>query len=125
MYIIRDIDDEKTFKDTHKYRRQAKTRLPQQDVSQGRQESFETQASKRQKKTFSLMLQRTALILLGVYQNYIRRILPSSCRFVPSCSEYTKEAILKFGFFRGTIKGAKRLLRCHPFSGKSGYDPLI
>ncbi|MDD4893847.1 MAG: membrane protein insertion efficiency factor YidD [Candidatus Omnitrophica bacterium] len=70
------------------------------------------------------MLQRIALKLLSVYQNYIRIMLPSSCRFVPSCSEYTREAILKFGFFKGIAKGAKRLLRCHPFSGKSGYDPL-
>jgi len=70
------------------------------------------------------MLERIALELIDIYQNYIRIILPSSCRFVPSCSEYTRQAILKFGFFQGTFKGIKRLLRCHPFSQKSGYDPI-
>ncbi|PIP20764.1 MAG: membrane protein insertion efficiency factor YidD [Candidatus Omnitrophica bacterium CG23_combo_of_CG06-09_8_20_14_all_40_11] len=71
------------------------------------------------------MLQRVALKLLDIYQSYIRIILPSSCRFVPSCSEYTKQAILRFGFFKGTLKGAKRILRCQPFSQKTGYDPII
>ncbi|MDP3731470.1 MAG: membrane protein insertion efficiency factor YidD [Candidatus Omnitrophota bacterium] len=70
------------------------------------------------------MLQRLALNLLDIYQSYIRMILPSSCRFIPSCSEYTREGILRFGFLRGTLKGIKRLLRCHPFSQKTGYDPI-
>jgi putative membrane protein insertion efficiency factor len=71
------------------------------------------------------MLERVAVQLLNVYQRYIRIILPSSCRFMPSCSEYTKQAITKYGFFPGIFKGVKRLLRCHPFSQKAGYDPLV
>lgn len=70
------------------------------------------------------MLQKIALKLLDIYQGYIRTVLPCACRFSPSCSEYTKQAIEKYGFFRGAFKGLGRLLRCHPFSGRSGYDPL-
>jgi len=71
------------------------------------------------------MLQRPAIYLINWYQRYIRTILPESCRFSPSCSEFAKEAIIKYGFFKGAYKATKRLLTCHPFSGKSGYDPLI
>ncbi len=45
------------------------------------------------------------------------------CRFTPTCSEYMKEAIIKYGTFKGIKLGIKRLIRCHPF-GKYGYDPL-
>ena len=45
------------------------------------------------------------------------------CKFYPTCSEYTKQAIEKYGAFKGTILGIKRILRCNPFS-KGGYDPL-
>ncbi len=47
----------------------------------------------------------------------------SNCKFTPTCSEYTKEAIEKYGAFKGTIKGIKRILRCNPFN-KGGYDPV-
>lgn len=46
------------------------------------------------------------------------------CKFNPTCSEYTKQAIEKYGCIKGSIKGLKRILRCNPFS-KGGYDPLI
>jgi hypothetical protein len=65
-----------------------------------------------------------ALKLIDVYQRYIRPAMPASCRFEPSCSEYTKQAIQKYGLIKGVCKGIKRILRCHPFSGRSGYDPL-
>lgn len=47
----------------------------------------------------------------------------SSCRFVPSCSEYTYEAICQYGTIQGLLKGAKRILRCHP-GARSGCDPV-
>lgn len=47
----------------------------------------------------------------------------SMCRFVPTCSEYMKQAILVYGVFYGFILGMKRIFRCHPF-GKFGYDPV-
>jgi hypothetical protein len=65
-----------------------------------------------------------ALKLIDVYQRYIRPAMPASCRFEPSCSEYTKQATQKYGLIKGVCKGIKRILRCHPFSGRSGYDPL-
>ena len=46
-----------------------------------------------------------------------------ACRFIPTCSEYTKQAIDKYGALKGLKLGIKRILRCHPF-GKYGYDPL-
>ncbi|MFA4993138.1 MAG: membrane protein insertion efficiency factor YidD [Candidatus Omnitrophota bacterium] len=64
------------------------------------------------------------LKLIFVYQRYIRPVVPATCRFEPSCSEYTKQAILKYGLIKGVCKGLTRILRCHPFSGRSGYDPL-
>ncbi|MFH1640785.1 MAG: membrane protein insertion efficiency factor YidD [Candidatus Omnitrophota bacterium] len=70
------------------------------------------------------MLKELSINLLGFYQGYIRVLLPSSCRFVPTCSEYAKEAIAKYGFLRGLYKAGKRLLHCHPLSSWSGYDPL-
>jgi uncharacterized protein len=58
-----------------------------------------------------------------VYQYAISPLLPSSCRYAPTCSQYTKEAILKHGIFKGGWLGVKRIARCHPWGG-SGYDPV-
>jgi hypothetical protein len=71
------------------------------------------------------MLKAVAVKLINIYQRYLRQALPCSCRFSPCCSEYAKLAILKYGFSRGALKAAKRLLLCHPFSKKAGYDPLV
>lgn len=49
--------------------------------------------------------------------------LPSSCRFEPSCSRYTEQAIVKYGVLRGSWMGAKRIGRCHPWN-PGGYDPV-
>lgn len=57
------------------------------------------------------------------YQRLLSPILPSSCRFTPTCSEYTKQAIIKYGIIKGTFLGIKRISKCHPW-GKSGYDPV-
>jgi len=71
------------------------------------------------------MLKKFAINSLNIYQKYVRSALPASCRFYPSCSEYTKQALFKYGFLKGVVRGIARILRCHPFSGKSGYDPLL
>ena len=64
-----------------------------------------------------------AVGMIHAYRLVIAPILPSVCRFEPSCSRYTEEAIRRFGILRGTAKGLGRILRCHPFH-PGGFDPL-
>ena len=66
---------------------------------------------------------RIGLGLIRCYQLTISRVTYTSCRFVPSCSQYTFEAIEKYGFLRGVWMGTKRLARCHPFQ-HGGFDPV-
>lgn len=60
---------------------------------------------------------------IRLYKRFLSPLLPPSCRFTPSCSRYTVEAIQKHGALRGTLLGAWRILRCNPF-GKGGHDPV-
>ncbi|MBU4320692.1 MAG: membrane protein insertion efficiency factor YidD [Nitrospinae bacterium] len=65
-------------------------------------------------------------ILLGaikLYKYAISPLLPDSCRFVPTCSEYSAEAIERYGAVKGSCLSLKRILRCHPFHN-GGYDPV-
>lgn len=68
--------------------------------------------------------QRLALALLRVYQAARPGLGASSCRFVPSCSDYAREAVARFGVWRGSWQTLRRLARCHPL-GRSGCDPLV
>ena len=68
------------------------------------------------------MLKKIVICLIRIYQK-ISSYTPPRCRFYPTCSEYTKQAIEKYGAVKGTILGIHRILRCNPFS-KGGYDPL-
>jgi uncharacterized protein len=77
------------------------------------------------KATHSLTPANLVSKLIKAYQKYARPHLPANCRFEPGCSEYTKQAIEKYGLINGVFKGIIRISCCHPFSGKSGYDPLI
>ena len=63
-----------------------------------------------------------ALFLLRGYKLVISPWLAPSCRFTPTCSEYAREAIERYGTLRGTGKALRRLLRCHPFH-RGGWDP--
>ena len=74
---------------------------------------------KENKKSF---LKTFALFLIGIYQK-ISKYTPATCRFYPTCSEYTRQAIIKYGFWKGTWLGIKRISRCHPWN-EGGYDPL-
>jgi len=67
---------------------------------------------------------RAALFALRCYKAYLSVLFAGSCRFEPTCSMYMYEAIERFGLLRGIWLGTKRLLRCHPFSKKFGYDPV-
>ncbi|MFC1865305.1 membrane protein insertion efficiency factor YidD [Chloroflexota bacterium] len=68
-------------------------------------------------------MKELALGLIRLYQLTISRVLPPSCRYEPTCSHYTHEAITRFGIFKGIWLGSKRLFRCHPFH-EGGYDPV-
>ena len=62
-----------------------------------------------------------ALLILRMYKRWISPMLPSACRFHPTCSEYMMEAIERHGVIRGVYLGIRRLLRCHPFH-EGGVD---
>ena len=63
------------------------------------------------------------LKLICFYQHYISPYMPPSCRYFPSCSEYTAEAISEYGVIKGGLMGAQRICRCHPFH-HGGIDPV-
>jgi hypothetical protein len=67
---------------------------------------------------------RMALFALRCYKAYLSILFAGTCRFEPTCSQYAYQAIERFGVLRGVWLGSKRLARCHPFSGKFGYDPV-
>lgn len=64
-----------------------------------------------------------AVLLIRAYQKTIARLLRPSCRFYPSCSQYTAESIEEFGLIRGVIAGTWRLMRCGPWTA-GGFDPV-
>ncbi|WOO88790.1 membrane protein insertion efficiency factor YidD [Mollicutes bacterium LVI A0078] len=74
-------------------------------------------------KCINKLFSKLFLALIWFYSNAISPHTPRSCRYEPSCSIYTKQAIIKYGPFKGGYKGLKRVLSCHPWGG-SGYDPL-
>ncbi len=63
------------------------------------------------------------LWLIRSYQRFISPALPPSCRFMPTCSQYSYEAIVRYGFWTGGWLAVKRMARCHPFN-PGGYDPV-
>ncbi len=68
-------------------------------------------------------MKRLALELIRLYQSTISQVMPHNCRFAPTCSQFTCEAISRFGLFKGVWLGARRIARCHPFN-PGGYDPV-
>ena len=74
-------------------------------------------------ETFSVWPRDVASATIRAYQRFVSPLLPPSCRFTPSCSQYALVAIEKHGLLRGMLMGALRVLRCNPFS-KGGFDPV-
>ncbi len=71
-------------------------------------------------------MKKILIWIINKYQKYISQNVSQKnihCKFYPTCSEYTKQAIEKYGVCRGIILGGYRIIRCNPFS-KGGYDPL-
>lgn len=68
-------------------------------------------------------MKEMALAVLRFYKRFISPALPPSCRFTPTCSEYSYEAIQRYGLLKGSWLGVRRLLRCHPWH-EGGYDPV-
>ena len=71
-------------------------------------------------------MKKILIIIINFYQKHISLFFGHygiHCKYEPTCSEYTKQAIEKYGAVKGIILGIKRIIRCNPFS-KGGYDPL-
>jgi uncharacterized protein len=63
------------------------------------------------------------IFLVKFYQKVISPLTPATCRYTPTCSQYTLIALQKYGFFKGGWLGLKRIASCHPWGGK-GHDPV-
>lgn len=68
-------------------------------------------------------MKHVALAMIRFYKRFLSPMLPPSCRFEPTCSVYTYQAIEKYGVIKGGWMGAKRIARCHPLN-PGGYDPV-
>ena len=68
-------------------------------------------------------LTSSSITLIDCYKYIISPLLGNNCRYLPTCSEYTKDSIIKFGLIRGIWLGFKRIIKCHPWGG-TGYDPV-
>lgn len=71
-------------------------------------------------------MKKIILFLIKLYQTYISPATPPSCRFLPTCSEYAREAVEKYGAARGSLLAAKRLAKCQPLHKQKSieYDPV-
>ena len=68
-------------------------------------------------------MKRPLLLAIRLYQMVVSPYLPTSCRYAPTCSNYSQEAVQRYGAVKGSWMGIKRLARCHPLGGK-GFDPV-
>ena len=74
-------------------------------------------------KKFFQLLAIPLIVLIKIYQMLVSPLFPPTCRFSPTCSHYTLDALKKYGILKGVWLGIRRLIRCHPWGG-SGYDPV-
>ncbi len=69
-------------------------------------------------------MKRIFLAMITFYQKHISPLTPPSCRYTPTCSQYAREAITKYGAAKGGWLALRRILRCHPFSKHDPIDPV-
>lgn len=69
-------------------------------------------------------MKKILVLLIKGYRKFISPYKTPCCRFTPTCSKYAIEALEKYGIFKGGWMAFCRLMRCNPFSGRSGYDPV-
>ena len=72
-------------------------------------------------------MRKIFIIIIKAYQFFISPLLGSKCRYLPTCSEYTIEALKEYGLIKGLFKSLKRILSCHPIKflgGGEGFDPV-
>ena len=74
--------------------------------------------------TLNAILIIPIVILIKFYRGAISPLLPSACRYTPTCSQYMLDALNKYGLFKGGWMGIKRISRCHPWGGH-GHDPVV
>ena len=74
-------------------------------------------------KVKETLAQKILLKLIKIYK-FFSKFTPPTCRFTPTCSQYTYEAIQKYGAIKGSFLGMKRILKCHPYYKGDLYDPL-
>ncbi len=70
-----------------------------------------------------MILKYLAIFLIDIYRYFISPLFPQTCRFIPSCSNYARQSIIKYGFLRGSFLAICRLSKCHPFH-PGGIDPV-
>lgn len=70
------------------------------------------------------MMRQLLLRFIGFYQRNLSPQYRPCCRYIPSCSEYARQAVEKYGAARGGYLAVRRILRCHPFSRRDPYDPV-
>lgn len=68
-------------------------------------------------------MKKLVIILIKFYQRFVSPIKPRTCRYYPTCSQYSLMAIQKYGLLKGGVKSIRRIIRCNPFN-PGGYDPL-
>jgi len=68
-------------------------------------------------------MKKLLLAIISIYKYAVSPLLPSGCRFTPTCSEYAMDAIRKYGAMKGSALAARRILKCNPFH-EGGFDPV-